>query len=643
MYLLDFGVAAHTLSVSSSAADVAVGSWPYLAPERFSPGPAETSSDIYALACVLYECLTGQQAVKGDSREQFVTAHLEGEAPKPTDINPAIPTGFDEVIARGVAKRPEDRYQTARELALAARDALAPPVAAGAGPAIEVEFGRYRLFELLGQGSMGSVYRAQDTALDRDVAVKVLRPELATEPGYEERFRREAYAAGRLASPNIIPIYDAGEIDGRLYLVMPIIDGIDVNTVLRRDGQMSPLKAVRVVEQAAAALDAAHKAGLVHRDVKPSNLLMVADEFVYLIDFGLVQEAVGTRLTRTNVNPGTPAYMAPERFKLETIADARGDVYSLACVLYECLTGQVPFAGGGVEGSAAAHLFSEPPKPSTIDPAIPVGFDEVIARGMAKELDDRYQTANELAVAARAALTTVSVKAVTQPPATDPSASMQAAASAKTAIASPATAAPSPRNRRRAFAIAAAVIVVVAVAAFLGLINQFPIHSKARGQILLPLPVSTDPGALRSTRRATSTSSTAATTVCWSWPPARPPGCTSIRRSGPSRRHGSRRCGRRGGHRPGRHRVLELTAGSTSPTVLPFTDLGEPTGVAMSSSGPRPTAVFVPTPRTTGCCSCSRIRPSRLSCRSADWKVPRPLRWAATVPSLSSIGRTSGC
>ena len=595
VYLLDFGVAAHTLLVSSSAADVAVGSWPYMAPERFSPGPAETSSDIYALACVLYECLTGQQAVKGDSREQFATAHLEGEAPKPTDISPAIPTGFDEVIARGVAKRPEDRYQTARELALAARDALASPVAAAAGPAIEVEFGRYRLFELLGQGSMGSVYRAQDTALDRDVAVKVLRPELATEPGYEERFRREAYAAGRLASPNIIPIYDAGEIDGRLYLVMPIIDGIDVNSALRRDGQMSPLKAVRVVEQAAAALDAAHKAGLVHRDVKPSNLLMVADEFVYLIDFGLVQEAVGTRLTRTNVNPGTPAYMAPERFKLETIADARGDVYSLACVLYECLTGRVPFAGGGVEGLAAAHLFSEPAKPSSIDPAIPVGFDEVIARGMAKQLDDRYQTANELAVAARVALTTVSVKAVTQPPATDPSASMQAAASAKIAIASPATAAPSPRNRRRAFAIAAAVIVVVAVAALLGLINQLPIHSKARGQILLPFTGLDGPRGIAVDAK----------------------GDVYIVDSGNNRvlelAAGSTRqtvvplagldhpddmavddAGDVVVTEPRQHRVLELTAGSSSPTVLPFTDLGEPTGVAVSSSGPRADrAVFV--------------------------------------------------
>jgi serine/threonine protein kinase/DNA-binding beta-propeller fold protein YncE len=596
VYVLDFGIAAHTVSGSSSGADIAAGSWPYWAPERFNPGPAETSSDIYALAYVLFECLTGQQAVKGDSREQFVTAHLAGEAPKPTSINPAIPTGFDEVIARGVAKRPEDRYQSARELALAARDALASPVAAAAAPPTEVEFGRYRLFELLGQGSMGSVYRAQDTALHRDVAVKVLRPELAIEPGYEERFRREAYAAGRLASPNIIPIYDAGEIDGRLYLVMPIIDGIDVNTVLRRDGQMSPLKAVRVVEQAAAALDAAHKAGLVHRDVKPSNLLMVNDEFVYLIDFGLVQAEVGTRLTRTNLNPGTPAYMAPERFKLETVADARGDVYSLACVLYECLTGRVPFAGGGVEGLAAAHLFSEPPKPCSIDPAIPAGFDEVIARGMAKELDDRYQSANELAVAARAALTSVSVKAVTPSPATDPSASIQPAASAQTAIASPATAAPSPRNRRRAYAIAAALIVVAAVAAAsFGLISHLPIPSKARGPILLPFtglnaPTGiavdakgdvyiVDSGNNRVLELAAGSTSQAVVPF------------TGMDRPDDMAVDDA---GDLVVTEPRRHRVLELTAGSTSPTVLPFTDLVEPTGIALSSNGPRADhAVFV--------------------------------------------------
>ncbi len=331
---------------------------------------ADARTDIYALTSVLYECLTGQPRALDSCRA------LRVEPPKPTDIDPAIPAGFDEVIARGMAKDPDDRYQTARELAAAAQNALtAAPTAPGAAPTKEVEFGRYRLYEKLGQGSMGAVYRAHDTALGRDVAVKLLQPELAAEPGYQERFRREAYAAARLASPNIIPIYETGEIDGRLYLVMPIVDGVDLNKVLKRDGPMSPQKAVRVIEQVAAALDAAHKSGLVHRDVKPSNMLMVGEDFVYLIDFGLVHEANAGRLTLTNIALGSPAYMAPERFSGGKIVDARADVYSLACVLYECLTGRLPFSGGGVEGLAAAHRTLEPPKPSSIDPAIPVGFD----------------------------------------------------------------------------------------------------------------------------------------------------------------------------------------------------------------------------------------------------------------------------
>lgn len=556
---------------------VAWGEFVYLldfavAPEHYGPGPVEPSSDINSLGRVLYECLTGQQAVEGE------------QSPKPTDINPAIPTGFDEVVARAMASGPDDRYRTARELAVAARDALASPVAAAAKPPREVEFGRYRLFELLGQGSMGSVYRAHDTALDRDVAVKVLRPEMATEPGFQERFRREAFAAGRLANPNIIPIYDAGEIDGRLYLVMPIIDGVDLHTLLRRDGPMSPPKAVRVVEQAAAALDAAHNSGLVHRDVKPSNLLVVADEFVYLIDFGLVQEALGTRLTRTNINPGTPAYMAPERFKLETIADARGDVYSLACVLYECLTGQPPFSGGGVEGLAAAHLFSEPPKPRGIVPAIPVGFDEVIARGMAKELDDRYQTASELATAARQALSSGSVDAATEPSAATPAAESTAAA-------------PSSRNRRRALAIAAVAIVVAAVAAFLGLTNQT--HSKAPAQTLVQFTGLAGPAGITVSAKGDvyvvdsgnnrvlelAAGSTSQTVI--PFPGLDHPDDISVDNAGNVVVT-----------EPRRHRVSELTPGSTSPIVLPFADLGEPTGVALSSHEPRPDQAVIVTDAT---------------------------------------------
>ena len=299
-----------------------------------------------------------------------------------------------------LSTRPEDPEK------VAAAYLVAPlPCGRGEGGARLDEFGRYQLLGLISKGGMGKVFKAHDTAIDRDVAIKVLPTDLANEPGYRERFRREAHTAARLTEPHIIPIYDFGEIDGRLYLVMPIIDGIDVSTLLKRDGPMSPSRAVRLIEQLAAALDAAHAHGLVHRDVKPSNALMTTREFVYLIDFGIAHDAAATTLTRTGTVVGTPAYMAPERFTSGDV-DARADVYALTCVLYECLTGEKPYPGDSMEQQIAGHLSLDPPRPSEHRSAVPHGFDEVIARGMAKKPDMRYQSAGDLAVAAHAALTT---------------------------------------------------------------------------------------------------------------------------------------------------------------------------------------------------------------------------------------------
>ncbi len=263
-------------------------------------------------------------------------------------------------------------------------------------------FGRYRLLSLIGAGGMGQVYKAHDTMMDRDVAIKVLPPESAAEPGYEERFRREAHTAARLTEPHIIPIYEAGEIDGRLYLAMPVIEGVDVASLLRRDGPMSPPRAVHIVEQLAAALDAAHAVGLVHRDIKPSNALVTGRDFVYLIDFGIAHNVAATKLTKTGSIVGTFAYMAPERFSAG-VTDARSDVYALACLLYECLTGRQPYPGHSMEQLVAGHLAQDPPRPSQHRPDL-VGFDAVIATGMAKDPNRRYQSANALATAARAAL-----------------------------------------------------------------------------------------------------------------------------------------------------------------------------------------------------------------------------------------------
>jgi len=278
---------------------------------------------------------------------------------------------------------------------------------------VDEMFGRYRLIELIGEGGMGSVYRAHGTMMSREIAIKVLPPEFASEPMYRQRFRREAATAARLNEPHIVPIYEAGEIDGRLYLTMPIVAGVDLKTRLERDGPMTPRLAVKVIEQVAAALDAAHDAGLVHRDVKPSNVLLTANEFVYLIDFGIAHDASATKLTSAGAFLGTYAYMALERFSSRA-ADARADVYALACVLYECLTGQQHYPGNSLERQIAAHLTADIPKPSVVNPAVPAAFDEVVARGMAKFPDQRYQTAEQLAIAAGRVLIDAAVPAPSQ-------------------------------------------------------------------------------------------------------------------------------------------------------------------------------------------------------------------------------------
>ncbi|NEW41617.1 protein kinase [Nocardia cyriacigeorgica] len=267
-----------------------------------------------------------------------------------------------------------------------------------------VAFGRYRLGRIIGEGGMGRVYEAFDTVTDRTVALKVLPEGTANNHEFRERFRREAHAAARLTEPHIVPIHDYGEIDGHLFLDMRLIDGVDLNAVLTREGPMPPARAVHIIEQVAAALDAAHAAGLVHRDVKPSNILLGDRDFAYLIDFGIARNDADTAMTSVGTTLGTFAYMAPERFTPGQPSDARADVYSLACVLYECLTGTRPFPGTSAPEQIAAHLTSAPPRPSLGRDGAAVAFDDVIARGMAKRPDERYARAGEFAAAARRAL-----------------------------------------------------------------------------------------------------------------------------------------------------------------------------------------------------------------------------------------------
>lgn len=266
-----------------------------------------------------------------------------------------------------------------------------------------VEFGRYRLETLLGQGGMGQVYKAFDRSTNRMVALKLLPEHLIADRRYRERFLREANVVAGLADPHVIPIHGFGEIDGRLYLDMRLVEGEDVQSLIERCGTLGPAETVAIVEQVASALDSAHRIGLVHRDVKPSNVLVTPDGFAYLIDFGIARADGEAGLTSTGGVVGTLAYMAPERFSTG-IADSRSDVYSLACILVQCLTGATPFPGKSLEQQLAGHLSQPPPRPSTTVPGVPAAFDDVVARGMAKDPAQRYQSTPELAAAARDAL-----------------------------------------------------------------------------------------------------------------------------------------------------------------------------------------------------------------------------------------------
>ncbi len=273
------------------------------------------------------------------------------------------------------------------------------------------QFGHYELRALLGRGGMGEVYEAFDTAKGRTVALKILPETSAKDTTFQERFRRESHAAARLQEPHVVPIHDWGEIDGELYLDMRLVRGHSLRTLVGY-GPIAPARAVALVEQVAAALDAAHADTLIHRDVKPENILVTSDDFAYLVDFGIACAAAEPGLTAAGSAIGSYGYMAPERFDDAPVTN-RVDVYSLACVLVEILIGERPFPAGSVSQVVKAHLTSAPPRPSTSRPGIPAALDAVVARGMAKDPEARYPTAGAFARAARVALSAPRLDKVT--------------------------------------------------------------------------------------------------------------------------------------------------------------------------------------------------------------------------------------
>jgi serine/threonine-protein kinase len=411
-------------------------------------------------------------------------------------------------------------------------------------------FGRYRLVELLGRGGMGEVWRADDSLTGRVVALKLLLAQFTDDEDFQRRFRLEARAAASLNEPHVVPIHGFGEIDGRLFVDMRLIEGRDLKSMLD-EGPLAPERAVSIVEQVASALKAAHQIGLVHRDVKPSNVLVTEDGFAYLIDFGIARAADGTRVTSSGYMVGTWAYMAPERFTSAEL-DSRSDVYALACVLFECLTGEWPFPGDSLERQFAGHVSMPPPRPSEERAGLSVAFDEVIAWGLAKDPGGRYQSATELSGAARAACgagvggSGPSVAAPLVDAAGDWSNPTRLAA----------------RPSRR-WSVKPVVLGAVAVAVVFVVVGVIALMAGDPGAstTATPAPTTAAPptGPVQSVLPFVGVKQPTYVTVD-------PAGNVYVT-----------------AHEPGR--VLKLAVGSTTPTELSFPELGTPDGIAVDAAG----------------------------------------------------------
>jgi serine/threonine protein kinase len=296
-------------------------------------------------------------------------------------------------------------------------------------PRVGTQVAEYRIERLIGRGGMGVVYLAEHVHLGKRVALKVLPPEYAADQDFRQRFEREARLAAALEHPNIVPVTDAGEFEGELWIAMRYVEGTDLREVLVSHGALNPIRAVSILGRVGSALDAAHARGLIHRDVKPGNVLLEPPsafrqvEHVYLTDFGLTKQvdvrqgdvagqfapadlrgdAPEDGLTKVGYFAGTVEYAAPEQFRGEHL-DGRVDVYALGCVMYECLTGRVPYVGEDDQQVMVMHLQAPIPKASAVQPGIPAGIDAVIKRAMAKDRDRRFPDCRQMVDAARSFL-----------------------------------------------------------------------------------------------------------------------------------------------------------------------------------------------------------------------------------------------
>jgi serine/threonine protein kinase len=402
--IMDFGIA-RSADLSRLTATGVLGSPHYLSLEQAEGKEVDIRSDIYSLGITLFEMLTGQRPYEADNAVDIVLKHLQESVPSLREFDEEIPSRVDELVKRCLAKDPEERFRTPGEL-IEAIDRILSGTEGGPPPGMEVALvgqtlGQYRLIERIGRGGMATVYKAYQPSLDRYVAVKVLPTYLAHDPDFAARFRREARAIAKLNHPHILPVHDYGQEGELSYIVMRYVEGGTLKKILGRPLALD--RTVDILSQIGDALDYAHQQDIIHRDVKPANVLLDRGRWALLSDFGLAKMAAASvQLTKTGVGLGTPAYMSPEQAQGKPV-DGQSDIYSLGIMLFEMLTGQVPFEADTPLAVLIKHLTAPLPLPRKMNPDIPESVERVILKAVAKAPEDRFRRVSNMVEALKRA------------------------------------------------------------------------------------------------------------------------------------------------------------------------------------------------------------------------------------------------
>lgn len=407
VYLMDFGLARSMEVVGMTRTGALVGTPAYMSPEQAKGEKADARTDLFALGVIFYELLTGTLPYQADSMMATLIKRTKELATPPIQVEPSVPPAINDIVMKCLQINPDLRYQHAEEIL---RDlSFAQPAQSVANLSRSIfdvssalapgsQFGpRYRIEAVLGEGGMGKVYKALDSDLNRLVALKLVRPELANDRNSMDRLKQELLLASRVSHKNILRIHDLGDVGGLKFISMAYVDGRDLHQTIAAEGKLPVERAVAITRQLCLALDAAHTENVVHRDLKPQNVLVAKDDQVYVSDFGLAKslEAQSSMLTTAGEVLGTPRYMSPEQAESKAV-DHRTDLYSLGLILYEMVTGDLPFATESAVQTMYQRVTQSPKNPKVLNPGLPEYLVAIILRCLERDPDQRYQNAREI-------------------------------------------------------------------------------------------------------------------------------------------------------------------------------------------------------------------------------------------------------